>query len=32
VVVVNLGNVQNATAPGTPTSSYGYVRLKGRAK
>jgi uncharacterized repeat protein (TIGR01451 family) len=32
VVVVNLGNIRNATSPGSPADSYGYVRLRGRAK
>ncbi|WP_242045808.1 MULTISPECIES: beta strand repeat-containing protein [unclassified Calothrix] len=27
-VVVNLGDVPNATAPGTPTNSYGFVRFR----
>lgn len=31
-VVVNLGNLPNATAPGTPTNSYGFVRFRGRVK
>ncbi len=31
-VVMNLGNVPNATAPGTPTSSFGFVRFKVRVK
>lgn len=31
-IVVNLGNLPNATAPGTPTKSYGFVRFRGRVK
>jgi uncharacterized repeat protein (TIGR01451 family) len=31
-VVVNLGNVNNATAPGTPPESYGFVRFQGVVK
>lgn len=31
-VVVNLGNLPNATAPGTPNTSYGYIRFRGRVK
>lgn len=31
-VVVNLGNLPNATAPGIPTNSYGFVRFRGRVK
>jgi choice-of-anchor A domain-containing protein/uncharacterized repeat protein (TIGR01451 family) len=31
-IVVNLGNLPNATAPATPTSSYGWVRFKSRVK
>lgn len=31
-VVVNLGNLPNATAAGTPTNSYGFVRFRGRVK
>ena len=31
-VVVNLGNLPNATAPGTPNTSYGYIRFKGKVK
>jgi fimbrial isopeptide formation D2 family protein/uncharacterized repeat protein (TIGR01451 family) len=31
-VVVNLGNLPNATASGTPTSSYGFVRFRGQVK
>lgn len=31
-VVVNLGTLPNATAPGTPTNSYGFVRFRGRVK
>lgn len=29
-IVVNLGNLPNATAPGTPNSSYGFVRFRGK--
>jgi uncharacterized repeat protein (TIGR01451 family) len=32
VVVVNLGNLPNATAPGTPIGSYGFIRFRGRVK
>jgi uncharacterized repeat protein (TIGR01451 family) len=32
VVVVNLGDVPNATAPGTPTNSYGFVRFRVKVK
>ncbi len=31
-IIVNLGNLPNATAPGTPTDSYGFVRFRGRVK
>jgi uncharacterized repeat protein (TIGR01451 family) len=31
-VVINLGNLPNATAPGTPTGAFGFVRFKGRVK
>jgi uncharacterized repeat protein (TIGR01451 family) len=31
-VVVDLGNLPNATAVGTPAASYGFVRFKGRVK
>ncbi len=31
-VVVNLGNLPNATAAGTPTNSYGFIRFQGRVK
>ncbi|MCX7593898.1 MAG: GEVED domain-containing protein [Fischerella sp.] len=31
-VVVNLGNLPNATASGTPTNSYGFIRFRGRVK
>jgi uncharacterized repeat protein (TIGR01451 family) len=31
-VVVNLGNLPNATAPGIPTKSYGFIRFRGRVK
>ena len=29
-VVVNLGNLPHATAPGTPTNSYGFVRFRAK--
>ena len=29
-IVVNLGNLPSATAPGTPNTSYGFVRFRGR--
>jgi uncharacterized repeat protein (TIGR01451 family) len=29
-VVVNLGNVPNATSAGTPTNSYGFIRFKAK--
>ncbi|WP_298916374.1 hypothetical protein [uncultured Nostoc sp.] len=32
VVVVNLGNVPNATAPGTPINSYGFIRFRVKVK
>ncbi|MBN3926173.1 GEVED domain-containing protein [Nostoc sp. NMS4] len=32
VVIVNLGNVPNATAPGTPVNSYGFIRFRGKVK
>jgi uncharacterized repeat protein (TIGR01451 family) len=32
VVVVNLGNLPNAIAPGTPINSYGFIRFRGRVK
>ncbi|AFZ02866.1 hypothetical protein [Calothrix sp. PCC 6303] len=32
VVVVNLGNLPNATAPGTPINSYGFIRFRGKVK
>ena len=32
VVVVKLGNIPNATAPGTPNNSYGFIRFRGRVK
>jgi hypothetical protein len=32
VVVVKLGNAPNATAPGTPINSYGFIRFRGRVK
>ncbi|BAY10928.1 beta strand repeat-containing protein [Calothrix sp. NIES-2098] len=31
-VVVNLGDVPNATASGTPTNSYGFVRFRAKLK
>ncbi len=31
-VVINLGSLPNATAPATPTGSYGFVRFQGRVK
>ncbi|RAM48522.1 MAG: hypothetical protein C6Y22_27225 [Hapalosiphonaceae cyanobacterium JJU2] len=31
-IVVNLGDLPNATAPGTPTDSYGFIRFRGRVK
>ncbi len=31
-IVVNLSNLPNATSPGTPTNSYGFVRFRGRVK
>jgi hypothetical protein len=31
-VVINLGNLPNATAPGTPAGAFGFVRFKGRIK
>ncbi|BAY61052.1 hypothetical protein NIES22_11130 [Calothrix brevissima NIES-22] len=31
-VVVNLGDVPNATASGTPTNSYGFVRFRAQVK
>ena len=31
-VVVNLGDLPNATAPGDPADSYGFVRFKGKVK
>ncbi len=31
-VVVNLGNLPNATAPGLPTTSHGFVRFRGSVK
>jgi uncharacterized repeat protein (TIGR01451 family) len=32
VVVVNLGNLPNATGQGTPINSYGFIRFQGRVK
>jgi uncharacterized repeat protein (TIGR01451 family) len=31
-IVVNLGNLPNATVPGTPAGAFGFVRFKGRVK
>jgi uncharacterized repeat protein (TIGR01451 family) len=31
-IVVNLGNLPNATTPGIPTKSYGFIRFRGRVK
>jgi uncharacterized repeat protein (TIGR01451 family) len=31
-IVVDLGNLPNATAPGLPEGSFGFVRFKGRVK
>jgi uncharacterized repeat protein (TIGR01451 family) len=31
-VVINLGNLPNATTPGTPAGAFGFVRFKGRVK
>jgi uncharacterized repeat protein (TIGR01451 family) len=31
-VVVNIGDVVNATAPGTPTNSYGFLRFRATVK
>ncbi|MCG9889613.1 MAG: hypothetical protein MH252_00880 [Thermosynechococcaceae cyanobacterium MS004] len=31
-IVVNLGEVPNATAPGTPADSYGFIRLRAKVK
>jgi uncharacterized repeat protein (TIGR01451 family) len=31
-IVVNLGELANATAPGNPIGSYGFVRFKGKVK
>jgi uncharacterized repeat protein (TIGR01451 family) len=31
-IVVNLGNLPNATAPGTPNGAFGFVRFQGRVK
>ncbi|KAF3884150.1 MULTISPECIES: DUF11 domain-containing protein [Nostocales] len=31
-IVVNLGNLPNATGPGTPPSSFGYIRFRGKVK
>ncbi|BAZ42625.1 hypothetical protein NIES4101_85940 [Calothrix sp. NIES-4101] len=31
-IIVNLGDLPNATAPATPTASYGFVRFRGRVK
>ncbi|MCU0550698.1 MAG: DUF11 domain-containing protein [Leptolyngbya sp. Prado105] len=31
-IVVNLGNLPNATAPGSPAGSYGFVRFRARVR
>jgi uncharacterized repeat protein (TIGR01451 family) len=31
-IVVNLGDLPNATVPGTPAGAFGFVRFKGRVK
>lgn len=31
-IVVNLGNVPNATTPGTPKESYGFLRFRAKVK
>jgi uncharacterized repeat protein (TIGR01451 family) len=31
-IVVNLGDLPNAIAPGSPTNSYGWIRFRGRVK
>ncbi len=31
-VVINLGDLPNATTPGTPAGAFGFVRFKGRVK
>lgn len=31
-IVVNLGDLPNATAPGTPNQSYGFIRFRGRVR
>ncbi|MBV6626028.1 MAG: hypothetical protein KI793_24365 [Rivularia sp. (in: Bacteria)] len=31
-IVVNLDNLPNATAPGTPNSSYGFIKFRGKVK
>ncbi|WP_300636528.1 hypothetical protein [Mastigocoleus sp. MO_188.B34] len=31
-VVVNLGDIPNATAPGVPINSYGFVRFRGKVE
>jgi uncharacterized repeat protein (TIGR01451 family) len=31
-VIFNLGNLPNATSPGTPAGSYGFVRFQGQVK
>jgi uncharacterized repeat protein (TIGR01451 family) len=31
-IVVRLGDLPNATAPGTPINSYGFIRFRGRVK
>ncbi|MEH1873796.1 beta strand repeat-containing protein [Nostoc sp.] len=32
MVIVNFGNVPNATAPGTPINSYGFIRFRAKVK
>jgi uncharacterized repeat protein (TIGR01451 family) len=31
-IVINLGTVNHATAPGTPNDSYGFIRFQGKVK
>ncbi len=31
-IVINLGNLPHATAPGTPAGAFGFVRFQGRVK
>ncbi|MEO1760961.1 MAG: hypothetical protein AAFR83_03085, partial [Cyanobacteria bacterium J06629_18] len=31
-IVVNLGSLPSATAPGTPNSSYGFIKFRGKVK